>query len=106
MADYAIANPPIDPMENSQHLGDDRKHQGSQLSTNPMPDLEYLTDSTGILTAVVIPIALWRQLLPYEDASQEAIGEALEDYCLNRAIDEGKQTPLLTRAEALAYLEE
>jgi hypothetical protein len=71
-----------------------------------MPDLEYLTDSTGIPTAVVIPIALWRQLLPHEDASQEAIGEALEDYCLNRAIDEGKQTPLLTRAEALAYLEE
>jgi hypothetical protein len=77
-----------------------------KLPINPMPDLEYLTDSTGIPTAVVIPIALWRQLLPHEDASQEAIGEALEDYCLNRAIDEGKQTPLLTRAEALAYLEE
>jgi hypothetical protein len=77
-----------------------------KLPTNPMPDLEYLTDSTGIPTAVVIPIALWRQLLPHEDASQEAIGEALEDYCLNRAIDEGKQTPLLNRAEALAYLQE
>jgi hypothetical protein len=45
-----------------------------------MPDLEYLTDSTGTPTAVVIPIALWRQLLPHEDASPDAIGEALEDY--------------------------
>ncbi|NJM47983.1 MAG: hypothetical protein HC860_18915 [Alkalinema sp. RU_4_3] len=71
-----------------------------------MQELEYLTDSTGTPTAVVIPIALWRQLLPQEDSSPSAISEALEDYCLNRAIDAGKQTPLLTRAEALAYLEE
>jgi hypothetical protein len=55
---------------------------------------------------VVIPIDLWRQLLPTEDSSTEAIGEALEDYCLNRAMNEGKQTPLMNRAEALADLEE
>jgi hypothetical protein len=71
-----------------------------------MQNLEYLTDSEGKPTAVVIPIALWRQLLPQEDTSPEAITEAIEDYCLNRAIDEGKQTPLLTHAEALAYLQE
>jgi hypothetical protein len=34
------------------------------------------------------------------------IGNALEDDCLNRAMDEGKQTPLLDRAAALAYLED
>ncbi len=71
-----------------------------------MQELEYLTDNAGTPTAVVIPIGLWRQLLPHEDASPAAIGEAIEDYCLNRAIEEGKQTPLLSRAEALAYLEE
>jgi hypothetical protein len=36
----------------------------------------------------------------------KVIGNALEDDCLNRAIDEGKQTPLLDRAAALAYLED
>jgi hypothetical protein len=71
-----------------------------------MLNLEYLTDSEGKQTAVVIPIDLWRQLLPREDSSSEAISDALEDYCLNRAMDEGKQTPLLDRAAALAYLED
>ena len=71
-----------------------------------MLNLEYLTDPEGKPTAVVIPIALWRTLLPNEDASPEDLTEALEDYCLARAIDEGKKTPLLDRAAALAYLEE
>jgi hypothetical protein len=69
-----------------------------------MQNLEYLTDSEGKPTAVVIPIELWRQLLPTDESSPEAISEALEDYCLNQAMDEGKQTPLLDRAAA--YLEE
>jgi hypothetical protein len=69
-----------------------------------MLNLEYLTDQEGRQTAVVIPIDLWRKILPSDAVSADAIGEALEDYCLNRAIDEGKQTPLLNRAEALAYL--
>jgi hypothetical protein len=69
-----------------------------------MLNLEYLTDHGGQQTAVVIPIDLWRKILPSDEVSVDAIGEALEDYCLNRAIDEGKQTPLLNRAEALAYL--
>jgi hypothetical protein len=71
-----------------------------------MLNLEYLTDQEGRQTAVVIPIELWRSILPNDDVSADAIGEALEDYCLNRAIDEGKQTPLLNGAEALAYLED
>jgi hypothetical protein len=71
-----------------------------------MSELEYLTDNEGKTTAVVIPIDLWRKLLPSDEASPEALSEALEDYCLNRAMDEGKQTPLLNRAAALAYLED
>lgn len=70
-----------------------------------MLNLEYLTDSTGTPTAVVIPINLWRKLLPTGNASSKEVTEAIEDYCLNRAIDEGKQTPLLDRSAALAYLE-
>jgi hypothetical protein len=70
-----------------------------------MLNLEYLTDNTGTPTAVVIPIDLWRKLLPTGNASSEEVTEAIEDYCLNRAMDEGKQTPLLGRAAALAYLE-
>lgn len=70
-----------------------------------MLNLEYLTDNTGTPTAVVIPIDLWRKLLPTGNASSEEVTEAIEDYCLNRAMDEGKQTPLLDRAAALAYLE-
>jgi hypothetical protein len=29
-----------------------------------------------------------------------------EDYCLNKAMDEGKNSPVYSRAEALAFLEE
>jgi hypothetical protein len=69
-----------------------------------MLHLEYLTDQEGRQTAVVIPIDLWRKILPSDEVSAEAIGESLEGYCLNRAIDEGKQTPRLNKAEALGYL--
>jgi hypothetical protein len=56
----------------------------------------------------VIPIELWRQLLPIppEEASFEELQEAVEDYCLNKAMDEAINTPLLTHSDALAYLEE
>jgi hypothetical protein len=70
-----------------------------------MPEIEYLTDKTGQLRAVVIPIDLWKQLLPTEDASVEELAEAIEDYCLNKAMDEAKQSPLLKREDALKYLE-
>jgi hypothetical protein len=72
-----------------------------------MPDIEYLTNKDGNAIAVVIPIELWRQLLPIptEEASFEELPEAVEDYCLNKAMDEAVNTPLLTRSEALAYLE-
>ncbi|NCR22687.1 MAG: hypothetical protein GPJ27_12490 [Microcystis aeruginosa L111-01] len=68
--------------------------------------IEYLTDQNGQTKAVVIPIELWRQVFPQEDMSCEEFTEAIEDYCLNQAMDEAQQSPLLAIEEALAYLEE
>ena len=36
-----------------------------------MQNIEYLTRKDGKAIAVVIPIDIWRQLLPTEDASLE-----------------------------------
>ena len=71
-----------------------------------MTELQYLTDRDGKPQAVVLPIELWQQLLPHEGASVQEVSEAVEDYCLNKAMDEGVQTPLLNRQDALAYLED
>jgi hypothetical protein len=71
-----------------------------------MSGIEYLTNDEGQPVAVVIPIELWRKLLPTEDTSLEALSEAIEDYCLNKAMDEGKRTPLYDLSTALAELEE
>lgn len=71
-----------------------------------MSDLEYLTNSEGKPVAVVIPIDLWRKILPTEEDSLENLGEAIEDYCLNKAMDEGKKSPLYDLSTALAELEE
>jgi hypothetical protein len=62
-----------------------------------MTNLEYLTNSEGKRTAVIIPIELWQQLLPSEDQSYEIVSEAIEDYCLNKAMDEGEKSPLCDR---------
>jgi len=35
---------------------------------------------------------------------EEELSEALEDYCLNRAMNEGRKTPLMNRDEALIYM--
>ena len=69
-----------------------------------MDGVQYLTDQQGEPQAVVLPIELWRRLLPRENASAEELAEAMEDYCLGKAMDEGRQTPLLSREEALEYL--
>ena len=71
-----------------------------------MLDLAYLTNTDGQPTAVVIPIEIWRQLLPFENASLENLSDAIEDYCLNKAMDEDKKRPLYSRDEALAFLED
>ncbi|MEI6332661.1 MAG: hypothetical protein WCO45_00130 [Pseudanabaena sp. ELA607] len=72
----------------------------------PLLNLEYITNQEGQPTAVVIPIEIWRQLLPTDNISLENLSEAIEDYCLNKAMDEGKNTPLYSPAEALAFLED
>ena len=71
-----------------------------------MLELEYLTDKEGQLKAVVIPIELWQQLFISGDVSAEELTEAIEDYSLGKAMDEAKDSPLLSREEALAYLKE
>lgn len=69
-------------------------------------NIEYITNKDGDVSAVVIPIDLWRKILPNEEVSVEQLADAVEDYCMNKAMDEAINTPLLDRAEALAYLEE
>ena len=68
--------------------------------------IEYLTDIEGNPRAVVIPIDLWRHLLPQGGDSTEELAENLEDYCLNNAMDEAQSTPLLNREDALQFLAE
>ena len=70
-----------------------------------MLEIEYLTDKEGQQKAVVIPIGLWKKIMPKEDASIEEISEEIENYCLNKAMDEAQKSPLLSRKEALDYLE-
>ena len=70
-----------------------------------MLELEYLTNKSGQLKAVVIPVELWKQLFLPDDASIEELSAAMEDYCLNKAMDEAKDSPLLSREQALAYPE-
>ncbi|NKQ34634.1 MAG: hypothetical protein HF973_03360 [Chloroflexi bacterium] len=70
-----------------------------------MLELEYLTDKSGQLKAVVIPVEIWNTLFIENDTSPEALSEAIENYALNKAMDEAEETPLLNREEALAYLE-
>ena len=43
-----------------------------------MLEIEYMTDKNGQPKAVVIPIELWRQLLPDEDVSVEELSEKIE----------------------------
>ena len=70
-----------------------------------MLEVEYLTDKNGRPKAVVIPVELWRQLLLEEHALAE-LAEEIEDYCLNKAMDEAQKSPLMTREKALTYLGE
>ncbi len=71
-----------------------------------IPSINYLTDADGNPKAVVIPIELWRRLMPQDNETLESLAENLEDYCLNKAMDETKTSPLLSREDALQFLEE
>ncbi len=69
-----------------------------------MVEIGYVTDKGGKPQAVVLPIELWRRILPSDDVSIEELSEAIEDYCLGNAMDQGRQTPLLDREAALEFL--
>jgi hypothetical protein len=71
-----------------------------------MFEIEYLTDQQGQPKAVIIPIELWRKILPDDYVSLEELAKSIEDYCLNKAMDEADNSPLLNCKDALAYLEE
>jgi hypothetical protein len=71
-----------------------------------MFEIEYLTDRQGHPKAVIIPIEIWRKILPDDRVSLEELAESIEDYCLSKAMDAVDNSPLLNRENALAYLEE
>jgi hypothetical protein len=71
-----------------------------------MIEFEYLTDKNGKPKAVVIPIEVWQKITTIETVSEAELSEGIEDYCLNKAMDEAKNSPLLDRAAALEFLEE
>ena len=71
-----------------------------------MFEIEYLTDKNGQPKAVVIPIEVWKRIFTKELVSEDELSEGLEDYCLNKAMDEAKDSPLLDRAAALEFLED
>lgn len=71
-----------------------------------MLDIEYLTDKNGEPKAVVIPMELWRKIMPKETENLDNLSDSLEDYCLNQAMNEAKITPLLDKQSALKFLEE
>ena len=70
-----------------------------------MLELDYLTDGSGQLKAVVVPVGIWNKLFVKKDASIEELSESMENYAMNKAMDEAMATPLLSREEALAYME-
>ena len=71
-----------------------------------MIEFEYLTDKNGKPKAVVIPIDIWQKITTTETVSEAELSEGIEDYCLSKAMDEAKDSPLLDRAAALEFLEE
>ena len=70
-----------------------------------MLEVEYLTDRNGQTKAVVVPIALWRQILPRDDGSTEALSETMADYCLGKAMDEAKEDLVYNKTDAMTYLD-
>ncbi len=71
-----------------------------------MSEIEYLTDSKGNTKAVVIPMELWQKVLPQPITTTDDLSEAVENYCLDKAMDEAIETPLLDRQAALNFLED
>jgi hypothetical protein len=68
--------------------------------------LEFLADQKGKLKGVFVPIELWKKVFPQLPASEAEFKEALENYVLNKAMDEARKTPLLSKEEAMKFLED
>lgn len=71
-----------------------------------MNEIEYLTDTNRRLKGIFIPIEIWKKIFPESPKSLNELIENFEDYCLNKAMDESKNTPLLSKEEALEFLSE
>lgn len=67
---------------------------------------QFVVDQAGNKTAVLVDLATWQEIVSTLSAlaNPEKL-EALEDFALNRAMDEAQNSPALSRAEALAFLE-
>ena len=76
------------------------------MNIDQITNIEYLMSATGKPRAVVVPIEIWNELIPPKKSSFDELAEAIEDYCLNKAMDEGKKSPLLNRDDALKYLDD
>lgn len=66
---------------------------------------QLVIDEAGNKTAVLVDISTWQKIVAALTtlADSETL-EALEDYALNRAMDEAVDSPALNRVEALAFL--
>jgi len=49
---------------------------------------------------------LWQKVLPQPITTTDDLSEAVENYCLDKAMDEAIETPLLDRQAALNFLED
>ena len=73
-----------------------------------MLHLEYVSDSKGNPKGVIIPIDIWKSIFESEgnEIDENIFIEKIENYCLNSAMDEAKETELLNKEEALKFLED
>ncbi|CAC5345936.1 MULTISPECIES: hypothetical protein [Planktothrix] len=91
-----------------------------------MKGIQFVVNEAGEKQAVLIDLAEWGELwedfydvlvahtrqdeeeVSGEGLKQEieTIKENIEDYCLNKAMDEAKITPLLSREQAIDFLAE
>ena len=68
-----------------------------------MQNLNLIKDFEGNTSYVVIPFNFFNQFFP-EDFTLQAMSEYFEDFALNSAMNEAKETDLLGKEDALKYL--
>jgi hypothetical protein len=66
---------------------------------------QFVTDQAGNKTAVLVDLATWEKIVTALTVLVDPDKlEVLENAALNRAMDEAQDSPVLPRAEALAFL--